>query len=220
MSTVADLKKQILSKDKYNIDDLLIIMKILRSEEGCPWDRTQTSYSVRQSLLEESCEAIDAIEKNDPELIKEELGDLLFQIVFHSELYKEQGVFNFYDICDSVSKKMIVRHPHVFGNVSYDSLENQLAGWEEIKNETNGDSLYDAIFKVPNTLPALMKTQKVIKRAEKAGISVEDYTSDIGDLTDNVGKILFSICKYCKDNNIDAEEELRVYTDNFVKKID
>lgn len=113
-------------KDKYDIDDLLEVTRILRSENGCPWDREQDHKSVRMNVLEEAYEVMEAIDVDDAAMLKEELGDLLFQAVFHCEIEKERGRFEFNDICDDVTKKMIYRHPHVFGDVNVNNSDDVL----------------------------------------------------------------------------------------------
>ena len=123
-------------KDHYNIDDLLEIMKILRSPEGCPWDREQTHESIRQNFIEETYEAIEAIDTKDTELLKEELGDVLMQVVFHALMEEEAGKFDFSDVADGVCHKLIIRHPHVFGNVVAADSDQVLKNWDAIKIET------------------------------------------------------------------------------------
>ena len=123
-------------KKKYNIDDLLLIMKILRSDCGCPWDREQTHETIKKSLIEETYEVIEAINKDDRELLKEELGDVLLQVVFHAEMENEISSFDFNDVCDGVCKKLIERHPHVFADVEVSNSDEVLVNWEEIKSKS------------------------------------------------------------------------------------
>lgn len=122
-------------KDKYDIDDLLEVTRILRSENGCPWDREQDHKSVRMNVLEEAYEVMEAIDADDAAMLKEELGDLLFQAVFHCEIEKERGRFEFNDICDDVTKKMIYRHPHVFGDVNVNNSDDVLKNWDKLKKK-------------------------------------------------------------------------------------
>ena len=122
-------------KDKYTIEDLLEIMKILRAPGGCPWDREQDHHSIRASFIEETYEAVEAIDTDNTEL-KEELGDVLLQVVFHSRIEEEAGRFNFDDVADGICKKMIVRHPHVFGDVTVENSADVLKNWDEIKKKT------------------------------------------------------------------------------------
>ena len=121
-----------MAKD-YHIDDLIQIMELLRAPGGCPWDRTQTHRSIRANMLEEAYEAADAIDRGDMDNLKEELGDVLLQVVFHARMAQEAGAFTFDDVVDGICKKLVYRHPHVFGNEEYGSLEQNRKRWEEIK---------------------------------------------------------------------------------------
>ena len=123
-------------KDSYNIEDLQKIVELLRSQNGCPWDKEQTHKSIRNDFLEEVCEAIEAIDLNDPALLREELGDVLLQVVFHCQIEKESGSFIFDDVCDEICKKLIVRHPHVFSDTVVSSTDEVLKNWDSIKKET------------------------------------------------------------------------------------
>jgi tetrapyrrole methylase family protein/MazG family protein len=158
-------------KDNYNIDDLIEIVRLLRGEGGCPWDREQTHKSLKSDFIEEVCEAIEAIDLEDTELLKEELGDVLLQVVFHCSIESDTGSFVFDDICDGVCKKLIVRHPHVFGDTIVNSTDDVLKNWDSIKMETKGQETYtDTLNSVAKSLPALMRAQKVGKRAMRAGM--------------------------------------------------
>ena len=127
-----------LTKEHYSMSDLLEIMRLLRSPDGCPWDKEQTHKSIRSDFLEETHEAIEAINNEDTEALQEELGDVLLQIVFHSRIEEEKQSFNFEDVVDGICKKLIVRHPHVFGDCSADSAGQVLKNWDRIKRETKG----------------------------------------------------------------------------------
>lgn len=156
-------------KETYDIGDLLRIMEILRSGEGCPWDRQQTHASIRQNFIEETYEVAEAIDNADTEALCEELGDVLMQIVFHCQIEKEKGSFGFSEICDGLCKKLIVRHPHVFGDRAAYSADYAFRRWDEIKAETKGQKTgTDTLMAVPKTLPALMRSAKLQKRAAKA----------------------------------------------------
>ena len=130
------LKEELLSKNEYDFEDLVKIMTILRSPEGCPWDREQTHQTIRRDLLEETYELIEGIDKDDPEMLREELGDVLLQVVFHSNIAKDKGNFSINDVCNDICRKLIIRHPHVFGDVKVKDSENVLANWDAIKKET------------------------------------------------------------------------------------
>ena len=123
-------------KENYNFNDLVEIVKILRSPGGCPWDREQTHKSIRANFIEETYEAIEAIDNDDTELLKEELGDVLLQVALHSEIESEKNSFTIDDVCDGICKKLIIRHPHVFGSVEADTTEQVLKNWDAIKMKT------------------------------------------------------------------------------------
>ncbi|MBE6533407.1 MAG: nucleoside triphosphate pyrophosphohydrolase, partial [Ruminococcaceae bacterium] len=133
--TVAQKKKYLLEKESYNVDDLVILVEVLRSDEGCPWDREQTHKSIRKDFIEETYEVIEAIDTDNPVLLREELGDVLLQVAFHTEIEKEKGVFSLNDVANDVCVKLIHRHPHVFGDVIAETPEKVLANWEVIKSE-------------------------------------------------------------------------------------
>lgn len=157
-------------KKQYHFDDLLQVMRILRSEEGCMWDRQQDHHSIRRDFIEETYEVCEAIDNEDTELLKEELGDVLFQVVFHTTIEEEQGHFNMDDVIDGICKKMIYRHPHVFKDVQVDSTQDILNNWDDLKKtEKHQKSVADTMNSVARTLPALIRAEKVMKKAEKAG---------------------------------------------------
>lgn len=153
-------------KDRYTIADLAEIVALLRSKDGCPWDKVQTHASIRTDLIEETYEVIEAIDQSDPVLLQEELGDLLLQVVFHAQIETEQQHFTLEDVCTDICKKMIIRHPHVFSTVKADTTEEVLKNWDEIKEETKHQTTRTQTLEaVAKTLPALMRAQKVCKRA-------------------------------------------------------
>ena len=125
--------KALLEKEKYTFEDLALIMAILRSEEGCPWDREQTHESIRENLIEEAYEVIEGIDTDNKELICEELGDVLFQIMFHARIEEEKGTFDISDVIDGISKKMVYRHPHVFSDRKLDTSDQVLVAWDQLK---------------------------------------------------------------------------------------
>ena len=167
-------------KSHYGIQDLLRIMELLRSPEGCPWDREQTHQSIRMAFIEETYEAVEAIDTNDIGLMREELGDVLLQVAFHCQLEREQGSFTFDDVCDEVCKKLIHRHPHVFGELELSDTEAVLKNWDKIKQETKQQSDSDTLTAVSKALPALMRAQKVGKRAMRAGMDFDSPQDEIG----------------------------------------
>lgn len=145
-------------KPHYNYADLLEIIRLLRSENGCPWDKAQTHKSIRRGLLEEAYEAAEAIDNDDPVLLKEELGDVLMQVVFHADIESDAGRFTMDDVCDGVVKKLLFRHPHVFGDVHEDSPESVLVSWEQLKRREKGQkTVSDSMDSVARSLPSLWR---------------------------------------------------------------
>ncbi|MBQ3277121.1 MAG: nucleoside triphosphate pyrophosphohydrolase [Oscillospiraceae bacterium] len=162
-------------KPQYDVDDLRRVMEILRSEDGCPWDRVQTHESLRRNLLEECDELCEAIDRGDPELLREELGDVLLQVVFHARIEEEQGRFDLNDVADGECRKLISRHTHVFGDETYATLEDQLNGWEAIKrSEKHQRTPAEAMDAVCRTLPGLWRAEKI----QKKGAPVSDRTDE------------------------------------------
>ena len=156
-------------KRRYDWEDFLHIMRLLRSPGGCPWDAEQTHQSIRRNFLEETYEALDALDRDDPVDMCEELGDVLMQVVFHATIEEERGRFTMADVVDGVAQKMVYRHPHVFGTVHVDNSDQVLVNWEALtRTEKGQDSTSDAIESVPHTLPALWRAEKVQKKAAKA----------------------------------------------------
>lgn len=223
-------------KKCYNIDDLIDIMRILRSENGCPWDREQDHHSIRKDFIEEVYEAVEAIDLEDTELLREELGDVLLQVVFHSRIEEEKGSFKFGDVVNEVCQKLIIRHPHVFGNVSVKNSEDVLKNWNNIKQETKGQETYtETLESVCSTLPALMRAQKVGQRAKRAGMdfesvqtALEALESEIAELKkavaeqsnieEELGDVLFSAVNVSRLCGIDSEEALSRSTDKFIDR--
>lgn len=195
------------------------IIEKLRAPDGCPWDREQTHESLKKHLIEEAYEAADAIEEGDYNAIADELGDVLLQIVMHAQIGKEEGTFDINDVTDLVSRKMIERHPHVFGDISVSSSEEVLDNWEEIKKAQRGQTtVYESMQSVTKSLPALSRAQKVIKKAVKGNLyNIEEETM-VNE--DELGKALFNLCALAVKSGIDAEESLISYTKKFIKNFD
>lgn len=163
------------SKPHYGYEDLLHIMELLRAPGGCPWDREQTHASLRRNFLEESCEVVEAIDRGDPAALCEELGDALLQVVFHAQLEREQGGFTMDDVVDGICKKLVFRHPHVFGAVEVKDTAEELDRWEALKRQEKGQqSAADAVDAVAKTLPALWRAEKIQRKAAKAGFDWPD----------------------------------------------
>lgn len=227
-----------IKKDSYGFNDLVEIMKILRSPEGCPWDREQDHKSIRQNFIEETYEAIEAIDTEDSELLKEELGDVLLQVVFHSEIEQSQGGFNIDDVCDGVCKKLIVRHPHVFGDVVAETSDKVLTNWDNIKMKTKSQKTQsDAIDSVAKSLPALMRSTKVQQKAAKVGFDWDDVNgamekvseelselkeavknSDKENIREELGDLLFAVVNVSRFLKEDSEKALYDACDKFAKR--
>ena len=167
-------------KEHYKFDDLIEIMSLLRSENGCIWDREQNHKSIRNNFIEETYEAIEAIDTDNLDLLKEELGDVLLQVVFHAQIEKENNTFDIDDVTDGICKKLILRHPHVFGDTDVENTDQVLDNWNAIKQkEKKQDTAAKAMNDVARSLPALMRSQKIIKRASKAGLVSTDINSSV-----------------------------------------
>ena len=178
-------------KQTYSYEDFLNIMRLLRAPGGCPWDREQTHGSIRRNFLEETYEVLDALDRDDAADMCEELGDVLMQVVFHAIIEEERGRFTMADVVDGVAKKMVYRHPHVFGgSLQADTSEQVLVNWEVLKKAEKGqDTTADAIESVPHTLPALWRAEKVQKKTAKAGFDWQDAISALSKLEEEVREL-------------------------------
>lgn len=227
-------------KDEYNIDDLIEIVKLLRSENGCPWDKEQTHKSIRMDFLEEVYEAIEAIDFESEEMLREELGDVLLQVVFHSQIEREKGSFNFSDVTNDICKKLIVRHPHVFGEVSVENSEEVLKNWDSIKKDTKGQKTYtDTLKSVPRVFPSLLRASKLGKRASRANLDFKDtdsafkaLQSEVEELSlainsgntelisEEIGDVLFSAVNVARKFGLNAEELLTMSNEKFISRFE
>ncbi len=177
-------------KEEYSFDDLLEIMEILRSKEGCPWDREQTHETLKKYLIEETYEAIEALDSGDSNKFADELGDILLQVVFHSQIAKEHGTFDINDVISFICRKMINRHTHVFGEEIADTADRVLDNWEEIKKKEKGLQTHTQILRdVSNYLPALMRSYKVQQKAAKVGFDWEDVNGAMGKVKEEIIEI-------------------------------
>ena len=163
-------------KDHYTVEDLIQIIHLLRSDHGCPWDREQTHESIRRNFLEEAYEAVEAIDERDPEHLKEELGDVLTQVIFHAAIEEEDGRFCLDDVADGTCKKLIGRHPHVFGTKEVTGSDDVLRNWDEIKRQEKGQKTHtSAMDSVARSLPALWRAEKIQNKAKKVGFDWPEY---------------------------------------------
>lgn len=223
------------------------IIRILRSENGCPWDRAQTHETLKRCLVEETYEVIDAIDRGDWANLEEELGDVLLQVVMHGEIGEENGKFDLKTIANHVSDKMIRRHPHVFkekrlknGGKAVETIDNVLERWENVKrNEHGAKSQADSMKSIPKALPALLLSEKVQKKAadvgfdwdsaEEAFAKVKEETAELLEIYDKgdrnhikeeVGDLLFAVVNVARFLDIDPEEALHFTSDKFIRRFD
>ncbi len=179
-------------KKNYTYEDFLEIIKILRSENGCPWDREQTHMSLRPCMTEEAAEVLAAIriyeQTGEYENLREELGDVLLQVVMHARIAEEEGIFTMDDVVQEVAEKMVRRHPHVFGDVSVDGSGQVLENWEEIKKKEKADKKQEEnpLREIPRELPSLTRAVKVLKKADKLFASGRDYPACVAALEETV----------------------------------
>jgi MazG family protein len=193
------------------IDDLLKVMAKLRSPKGCPWDREQNHRSLRWHAVEEVYELLDAIEADDDHEMEEELGDVLLQVVFHCQLARERGAFDFDKVARRITDKLIRRHPHVFGNVKVKDVDQVWANWEKIKRAEKHGTRHarpSALDGIPKHLPALLRAEKLIKKARKAGLSRDRRGGK--EKKSAVGAALFDAVARAQARGWSAEELLRL----------
>ena len=226
-------------KERYGWEDLLTIMHLLRAPGGCPWDREQTHQSIRRNFLEETYEALDAIDRDDVPGMKEELGDVLLQVVFHAVMEEERGRFTPDDVVDGIAQKLVFRHAHVFGTAQASDSSQALEGWEAQKKLEKGyTSPADAVEAVPHTLPALWRAEKIVSRSVKAGFNWDSIAGALDKLDEEsaelrqavdadravdsphgvreeIGDALFILCKIAQMSGVDPEDALHRSCDKF-----
>ncbi len=236
MSNVNEIQA-LLQKEHYGFEDLSAVMRILRSERGCPWDREQNHHSIRSALIEETYEVVEAIDRDDPVLLREELGDLLFQIFFHAQIETEEGRFGTAEIVDDICKKMIYRHPHVFGSVLVENSAEVLQNWEALKTEEKQrNTLADKLRAIPPMMPALMRASKVGKKAGRT-VDADKETllsvleKEIQNMRtssaepsseaafDEIGSLLLSLTDLSRVMGVDAEHALYRQTNRLIDAI-
>lgn len=223
-------------KERYDLADLIEIVKILRGPGGCMWDREQDHHSIRRNFIEEVYEVIEAIDNEDAVLMQEELGDVLFQVAFHAQIEQEKGVFDINDVADGICKKMIYRHPHVFGTAKADSTEQVLVNWDAIKRAEKGQETYtDTLQAVAKTLPALWRAEKLQKKAEKSGFTWPDISgaaeklaeeqqelqtavAEQSNIREEVGDVLFAAVNVARFAGIDPEEALHETCEKYISR--
>lgn len=231
-------KETLLQKNSYKFDDLVEIMQILRAPNGCPWDAEQTHQSIRRDLLEETYELIEGIDNDDPEIMREELGDVLLQVVFHSNIAQDNGNFGIDEVCDDVCKKLIVRHPHVFGDVKVTGSENVLANWDKIKKETKKQQTdTEVLSSISRALPSLMRSDKLGKKARKLGYDFDNSleamekvfeeaeevreaieTKTQEQIAEEFGDLLLSVVNAARLAGVDSEQALYNANEKFLRR--
>lgn len=223
-------------KETYDFNDLLRIMEILRAPDGCMWDREQDHQSIRRNFIEETYEVCEAIDEEDTEHLKEELGDVLLQVVFHTQMEKEKGVFDIGDVADGICKKLIFRHPHIFGSVEVSSSEEILRNWDELKRkEKHQETDTAALQSVAKSLPGLIRAEKLQKKAAKVGFDwdrAEDALDKVaeeldevrramqgdGDPEEELGDLLFAAVNVSRHLEIDAERAMEKACNKFTNR--
>ena len=220
------------NKNSYKIEDISELVEILRSEDGCAWDREQTHKSVRNGIIEETYEFIEGLDLDDKELMEEELGDVVFQVFFHAQIAKENGNFDINNVADGICKKMIMRHPHVFGDVTVKDSNEVLKNWYDIKkNEKSRSTIEKQLDSVPKTLPSLIRAEKLLSRYRKEGGTVEKDKDKLieqiinkanmlkdGVTSESIGELLFSITNLSYVSDINSEQSLYEKNESFVSE--
>ena len=226
-------------KEKYSIEDLIAIVKRLRMPDGCPWDKVQTHQSIKKSMIEETYEAIDALDSGDDHAFANELGDVLLQVVFHSVMADERGAFDFDDVVTEICTKLITRHTHVFGEDKAGNEEEALTNWEKNKKKEKNIGTYTGVLKdVPKHLPALMRAEKIQKKARGFGFdwdNVDDVFAKVGEETNELkeaisgsdehvreeyGDLLFAVVNLGRFLGTDPETALTAASNKFIKRFE
>ena len=223
-------------KETYSLQDLIEILRILRAPGGCPWDRAQTHLSDRRNFLEEAYEAAEAFDRDDPALMCEELGDMLMQVLFNIHIEEDAGRFTTDDVTDHICKKLIFRHPHVFGTAAADTSEEVLVNWEALKRQEKGQqTTADAMDAVARSLPALWRADKLQSKAAKAGFEFAGVSGALDKLdeemrelreaaergtnfSEELGDVLFAAVKAGRFLNVDPEDALNATCEKFIAR--
>ena len=217
------------SKDRYDFQDLVRLVQVLRAPGGCPWDGAQTHLSIRRNFLEEAYEACEGFDRDDPEIMCEELGDVLLQVLFHADIERDAGRFTLDDVCDTVCKKLIFRHPRLFGSA-------ESGGWEEMKQLEKGQkTASDTLDSVARSLPALWRAEKLQKKAAGAGLAPESIAASLdkldlaaarlrnaaqegGDPDNALGETLFAAVRVAAALQEDPETSLHQACERFIAR--
>ncbi len=228
----------LLGKESYDFDDLVLIVSLLRSEGGCPWDIEQTHKSLRKGFIEETYEVIEAIDTENPTLLREELGDVLLQIVFHADIEREEGRFDMSGVSNDICAKLIHRHPHVFGEVKVSDTAEVLSNWEKIKGvEKQRVTHTDKLRSIPPMLPALMRAQKVGKKASffdfgtteeviaKLYEEIDEVKSAIAEgngahIEEEIGDLLLTVTSLARKVHVESEDAMNKATNKFIDRFE
>lgn len=223
-------------KETYTVEDLRRIVALLRAPGGCPWDREQTHESIRRNFIEEAYEVAEAIDEKNPAHLKEELGDVLLQVLFHASIEEDAGRFDLDGVADGICKKLIFRHPHVFGDVTVSGTDEVLTNWDALKREEKSQQTYtDTLTSVSKSLPALWRAEKVQKKAKKAGFDWEDIQGALDKLSEEIdelreaveqntntqeelGDLMFAAVNVSRFLHADPEETLNAATEKFISR--
>lgn len=226
------------NKESYDIHDFRRILELLRGEGGCPWDAQQTHVSIRRNMLEEAYEAVAAIDSGDRDNLLEELGDVQMQVLFHARMEEEVGSFNFDDVCDAACRKLLFRHPHVFGDVTATNAQEALSAWDDMKRkEKSQKTTAKAMTDVAETLPALWRAEKIQNKARKVGFDWADWTGPRakiaeelaeldeaiesgGDVAGELGDLLAACVNLARFLDVDPEQALHGSCERFVTRFD
>ena len=228
----------LLQKEKYDFEDLVLVVQLLRGEGGCPWDIEQTHKSIRRDFIEETYEVIEAIDTENPTLLREELGDVMLQVAFHAQIEREEGRFDVYDVTNDICAKLIHRHPHVFGELKLDNSADVLVNWDKIKGvEKQRNTLTDKLRSIPPMLPALMRAQKVGKKAsffdfetteavydklyeEIAEVKDAAESGDHDAIMEEMGDLLLTVTSLARKLGVDSEQALFNATNKFIDRFE
>ncbi|KAA0258491.1 nucleoside triphosphate pyrophosphohydrolase [Deferribacter autotrophicus] len=217
--------------------NLVNIIKKLRAPDGCPWDREQNLYSLKDYVIEEVFEFIDALDRKDINNIKEELGDILLHVLFHSIIAEEEGLFTLNEVIDTISEKLIRRHPHVFGDIKVKSTDEVLINWEKIKAEEKKKGKRSILDDIPAKMPSIQRSYKLQERAKKVGFDWQSSdecmmkvheefnelqdaikTGNLNDIEHEFGDLLFALINLSRFLNVNADEALRKANNRFVDR--
>jgi tetrapyrrole methylase family protein/MazG family protein len=212
------------------IEDLIAVMDKLLSTQGCPWDREQTHQSLTRYLIEECYEVLEAIKEQDMDKLREELGDVLLQVVFHAALAQRAGYFSFADVARTVEQKMIRRHPHVFGDMNLKTSDDVMDHWEGFKKQEGKTRVLEGI---PNMLPALMRAEKLQYKASQVGFDwpqlegaldkLKEEADELAqaqgaEITEEMGDLLFALVNVARFKEVEPEDALQKSNDKFVRR--